>query len=152
MPLLIQIGFTHYAPKDSTDGIKEFIIADNMEQALKYINEEYLHGELFDEDEYNEERSFYPGEEWWKKNEHKRKTTKDFGLEIDEFDDVKGLAKNLTIWLEGTHWQEVSDAYYGVTQYDWSKYQEISTLEAALLVKELRIAKDIRGLNENKDV
>jgi hypothetical protein len=48
MPLLVTVGFVHYSPKDSEEGIKELIIANNIDEAINYIDAKYLGDELAD--------------------------------------------------------------------------------------------------------
>ena len=54
MPTLVQLGFIHYAPKDSEEGIKEYLIVDSMEQIVPYMIKEYGYG-YFDDIEEDED-------------------------------------------------------------------------------------------------
>ncbi len=129
--ILVILRFTHYSPKDSESGIKELIIADSLDKIVAYIDREHLYGYLAEE--VLEEGSFSQIDEWWKANPTKRAEALKAGLKIDEYGDVTGDARVLTRWLEGTVWQEISDAHYGVTQWDWSESKEVSLANVAIL-------------------
>lgn len=142
MTMLIKLKFTHDSPKDSESGIMELLIADSLESAIKYIDKKHLYGALKDYED-DEECGFYPDKKWWRKNEHKRQDAIDAGLSIDEYGEVTGDGRALTLWLNGTHWKDADDAYYGVTHHDWSEFQEVTEDEIAVLLK-LGLVNDIR--------
>jgi hypothetical protein len=144
--LLVQIKFKHYAPKDSEEGTKEWIVCDSEDEALDYINEEHLYG-VFNEEP--EEASFYPTAEWCRENPTKSAEALSMGLRVDEWNTWFGPNHAITKWLRGTWWQEVTDAYYGVTKYDWSNQQEISEEDVKVLVR-LAFVKDIRTVEEGR--
>lgn len=139
--LLVEVRFAHYAPKDSEEGIKELILATNLEQAVAYIDNEHMFGHLKD----CEEDIGYASldDDFWEQNPSKKQEAEALGLEVNEYGSVEGPSHVITKWLQRTTWEEVSEAYYGVTQWDWSKHQEISDEDAAVLLK-LGIAKDVR--------
>ena len=58
MPTLVQLGFIHYAPKDSEEGIKEYLIVDSMEQIVPYMIKEYGYGYFDDIEEDEDEGCF----------------------------------------------------------------------------------------------
>lgn len=142
MTMLINLKFIHYSPKDSEDGIKEFIVTDSLQSAIKYIDKKHLYGALKDYEE-DEECEFFPDVDWVKKNKHRKQEAKDMGISIDEYNHHTGSSKALTLFLNGTFWKEVSDAYYGVTHYDWSEFKDVTEDEIATLSKFFPV-KDIR--------
>lgn len=146
MPLLVEVRFVHYSPKDSEEGIKEFILADSLEQAIGYIDDEHMFGALADEDgEVSQEA--YVTEEWLKANQHRLDEAKALGLRVDEeYHSVSGPSPAITRWHQGTTWKDAEDAYYGVTNWDWSRHRHISEEDAQVLVRLGIIGADIRNL------
>ncbi len=151
MPILTKIQFSHYAPKDSEDGIKEFVISDTLEQVVLYVDKEHLFNYLFGEnyDENKDEECSLTLTKGFLDNPEKKNQLEQHNLALKEWGgtmspDVVGTARNITLWLEANNWQDFDDASYGVTQWDWSNHQEISQAEAEVLLN-LKIAKDIRN-------
>jgi hypothetical protein len=104
------VKFAHYSQKDSEEGIKGYVIADTEEQVMLFIDANYRHDSWSDE-----------------------------GM-LDVWDDK--LEKLIEVpYLEkirkerGEFWEEVSDLYYGATQYGWDEGQEITPEEAAILIR-----------------
>lgn len=94
-------------------------------------------------DDDDDEQGFLPDADWVKKNKHRKQEAKDMGISIDKYNYHTGSSKALTLFLNGTFWEEVSDAYYGVTHYDWSEFQDVTEDEIATLSKFYPV-KDIR--------
>jgi len=143
---LVEVGFMHYGPKSQEDGIKELIITGSMEQAVAYIDKEYLFNNLENyvgPDPEAEGEYFSPCNAWWDKNPHKKDEALNRGLTLSGYGDVQGSYKEICLWWEGDDWKDPEDCYYGVTQYSWRNYQEISEEDAAVLIR-LGLAKDIR--------
>jgi hypothetical protein len=128
--LLVPISFIHYGPKDSEEGIKEYILVNSIEEAVNYIKEKHC-SYLLDEDDTG---MFSTTEDWWDKHPEKRQQALDAGLTIDEFGYVEGNAKALTLWLEGNDWKDVEDAHYGVTHWSWAGSKPIRDDQAATLI------------------
>jgi hypothetical protein len=154
MNLLVEFRFKHYAPRDSEEGTKEFIIASNLEQAIAYFDCEHL-GWLRDMQEDGDKGSFCPDCFWLEQNRDKLQTAPQFALVVeDDGDDdivlVRGLAYNLTLWLNGTTWKAADNLYYGFTHWDWSNQKEITDQEAETLIR-LNIAKDIRKWSKENE-
>ena len=91
---LYKIKFTHYAPKDSSSGIKEFIIAQNEEGVFNYIDKNHVY------DSWTERE-----DEW----DNEDQTYKEFILENKGDDEDESLFENL---------------YYGLTTYGWEIVEE----------------------------
>lgn len=140
--ILIELRCTHYSPKDLAEAIKEFLIADSIEQALPYIDRVHLFGNLADMEADGETTTVYPNDEFFEKRPDAREEAKTLGLEVNEHE-VEGPAHLITKWWRGTTWKDVEDAYYGVTHYEWGKHQEITAEQASVLTA-LGVAKDIR--------
>jgi hypothetical protein len=146
MPLLVEVRFEHHAPKDSETGLKELVVANDLDQALSYIDKEHLLDYFAEAEEDNETEdvsSHYPTDEWWEKHPEKKAELAAFGLTVDEWGDVQGPEMAITRWLSATTWKDADDAFYGVTHWDWSNRQEISEADAEVLFR-LGLAKDIR--------
>lgn len=145
--ILVELRFVHYSPKDSKEGIKEFLIANDEAQAVAYIDNEHMYDSLFEDDDVIElgdedMESFYPSKEWWESHPGMKEKAIAAGLEVDEYN-VSGKSKSITLWYKGTTWQDTDDAYYGVTHWDWSRQRPLNPDEVAMLI-ELGVAKDIR--------
>jgi len=158
--LLVELGFVHYSPKDSEQGVKELIVCRDLAQAVEYIDQEHmfdaLHDAKNDHDNqagYRDEGSHSLGENWFEQNQAKKIEAEALGLKVetDEFDDsVEGPSYLITTWLRSTAWTGADDAYYGVTHWDWSKSQPIADEDVAVLLR-LGLAKDIRGFTRNPE-
>ena len=144
---LVAIRFDHYSPKDSEPGIKEYVIADSMERVIAYVDEEYLYHKLSrvnDENEDEDDQLFLsPDEDWINSNPGKLDEARSLGLEVDEYNGVTGRSDKMILWYGGDDCGDVSDAYYGVTHYNWRDAQQISESIANELLQ-LKIAKDLR--------
>jgi len=98
------VEFKHYAPKDSEKGIKGYILAENDEEVYEFIKSEpKIHGETMynsyaDHENDNDETDIYDDED-------RMETFKDriIACHGDMYDE----------------YSEVSDLYYGATQYGW---------------------------------
>ena len=103
------IEFKHYAPKDSEKGIKGYIVAENDDEVYEFIKSE---PEMFGETIYNS----YADKE------------NDEDEDIDIYDDDNNVIGKETFKerIIGCHgdmndeYSEVSDLYYGATQYGWT--------------------------------
>lgn len=140
--LLIHLRFTHYSPKDSEDGLKELLLAESVEQALPYIDKEYLYDHLKDAED--DEAYHSVDDDWWEQHPGRKEEAVAMGLTVNEYGSVEGPAHVMTRWWRGNSWKEASDAYYGVTHYDWDIAKPVTDEEAAVLLK-LGLAKDIRN-------
>lgn len=139
--LLVCLRFKHHAPRDSEDGIKEYLLSDSLEKVVKYIDKEHLGDDLFDEE--NDYKSMAcPNEDWLIANKHKLQEAKTLGLKVYK-DSIKGLARVISVWYGGTDWESPSDLYYGYTSWNWRDVQEVDESTADKLVK-LNVAKDLR--------
>ncbi len=144
MPLLIELLVTHHAAKSSKTATAAWLIADGPDASARYIDVVYLHGEL--SAAYSDRAGeCCPTAEWWQDHPEKKAEAIAAGLTIGEFGDVLGPGRALSLWWGGTTWQEIDAdvAYYGVSQYDWSRCREIDDADAAVLLR-LGVAVDIR--------
>jgi hypothetical protein len=144
--ILCEIKFRHYSPKDSEEGIKEYVIADTAQQIEDYVDKEHLCGELSEQPD-GEEHCAFLTPEWVQRLKDRMELLPQYGLTLDLQEcgnTVAGSSQSITKWLQGTWWIDITDAYYGVTHYDWSKQRVITELDESILYK-LGLAKDIRG-------
>ncbi len=154
--ILVAIAFTHYSPKDSESGVKERIIATDIDQAVAYIDKEYMYGYLTDAERDGDENSSYwlekEGRDWRWLNRilNSLEKAKEMGLQVKDDDGdiiVEGKSFLITKWFGGQNWNsDISDAFYGVTQWNWQDTIEITQEDCDTLIR-LGVAKDIR--NEN---
>ena len=112
---LYAIQFTHYGPKSSEHGIREFLLAENEEKVYEYIKNEHAwdwedkENAVYDEkeeawkDEYGEYHYWYTenGVEGWKERKLR--------LRGDLDDDSSG---------------ENADFFYGFTEWGWELLKE----------------------------
>ena len=117
------LRFKHFSPKDSKQGILEFIIGKTREEILEYINEEYLYGEYGEQIVYGQI------------DESLKEKAELIGIEVDEFLAIKGTKEQFIRLFCNTFWEHPEDCYYGVTKYDWSEITHIEELEIETLKK-----------------
>ena len=146
---LHRVDVKHYSQKDSHTSIEGFVIADNEEEVLAWVPA--LCWEDWESD--GDEGSAGPGDEWWDKHpdEHARAEAMgltvhlcDWGEREGQPDWVEGPKQILLRWWRGDSFDEVSDLYYGATQWDWDEGREITEDEAAVLIR-LGVATDARS-------
>lgn len=105
---LYKILFTHTAPKDREEGIKEYLLAESEEQVFEYVDEKYNYGGWKDkiEDDGDETYDIYDDNyEVIGKETFKEKMIRIKGQMNDEDYDY-------------------SDAYYGITLHGWELIEE----------------------------
>lgn len=110
---LYSIIFTHYSPKDSEDGIKILVLAENDEQVYMYIA--------------SEPSGIYNS---WSENEKD-----DVDISDDE-DHLEGF-KSRMLRLKGEvndDSVELSDLYYGRTLYGWELIVENTKTDYSELI------------------
>lgn len=143
--LLVAIQFKHYAPKDSEEGIKEYVICNDINDVAGYMDSTWLSGRLKDWENDGDEDEFSPClededyEKWIAENKDKLEKL-GLELEVSEYDGkifgvtASGPKHLLVKFCKGTYFEEVSDAYYGVTQWDWINFKEITEDQKQVLV------------------
>lgn len=120
---LYKINFTHYAPKDSKEGIITYLVAIDNEQVYEYIKSE---PRINDNGLYNS----------WKDCEDDNKV-------YDIYDNNYNVIgtesfKERMIRLGGEMYDEdadVSDSYYGVTHLGWELVKEDISIEEMGIIK-----------------
>jgi hypothetical protein len=114
--------FAHYAPKGSQDGIKDFFLAKNNEEAFNFVDSEHCYGrwlEFIEETLADEDYS----------TEEANEIAENFKKEIIE---NKG---EIDFQPEGYYNLSEGSGYDGFTRYGWELAKEnISESEIALLV------------------
>ena len=82
----------------------------------------------------------------FRSKEHKgwKKSAKEAGLAVDKYGTVEGTEVAIAKWLRGNWFRDTSDAYYGVTHYDWSEQWTITDGTDIATLMSLRMATDIR--------
>lgn len=138
---LYPIGFVHYSPKDSEQGVKEYVIANGDDEVIEYVSQTYRFGDLLGYDE--DETSIRYDEEWLKRYPLKLAEANTLGFDIDtEYHYVTGPNTHMIRWYEGEDFKDADNAYYGVIHYYWRDSIDISNEDAAVLVR-LGLAKRI---------
>jgi hypothetical protein len=105
---LYRIKFSHTAPKDTEEGIKGYLLAENEEQVYNYVDEKFNYGcwKDNDEDEDREPINIYD-EDY---NVIGTETFKEYILRI------KGQMNDEDY--------DYSDTYYGITLLGWELVEE----------------------------
>jgi hypothetical protein len=134
--ILVTLAFTHYGPKSSESGIKAYFLADTSEEVVAHIDKTYLFDALTPGNPGYEDKPsiITSSREWRAANPEKMKEAMTLGFEVDEWFDIFGPKDQLIRWYCGNDWEEISDSYYGVTQYNWQKQQVVSNDVADQLV------------------
>lgn len=154
---LHKIELIHFGPKSSEEGVLTYAIAYSEEAVLTWIKENRILSWNYWEE--GEEGTILPEGSWWDKNPDAISRAKNLGLEVFPpgsvylesayvkglKTQVKGLKTQLLRWWRGD-FEEVTDTYYGITQYYWDVGSVISPQEAEILIK-YKIAIDLRDFN-----
>jgi hypothetical protein len=119
MLCLYKVLFIHYSPKDNQEGIQEFVLAESEEAVCDYVDTTHNYGSWAEHEEPYEEFDDNTGDS------------------LGEIPYREKVLKERGEWFE-----EVSDLYYGATQWGWSEPQSISEEDAEKLIA-LGIAKRI---------
>jgi hypothetical protein len=124
---LHKIQIRHCAPKDCKESIVSYVLANNENQILSYIDKELLFGTWSDR--------------------HVDSLEDPISITDNEGNTIgTELYKEKMLRLRGEFNDEdadYSDAYYGVTHYGWDEGITISNEEAETLIK-LNIVLDLR--------
>jgi len=129
---LYALKFTHYAPKDSKEGIISYLVAIDDEQVYEYIKSE---PSINDNGLYNS----------WKYYEE------EYVGGYDIYDDNYNWIghesfKERMVRLGGEMYDEeadVSDAYYGVTHLGWELVKEGISIEEMGIIKNAGISIEV---------
>jgi len=127
---LYSIEFIHYSPKDSEQGIKCLLLAENDEQVFNFIDEMYQYNTW---SEYETDESF--------KDENKFDIYDDDDLNIIGTETFKERMIRLKGQMNDEDY-ELQDLYYGVTLYGWKLLKENIKTDYSELIK-LNIIKTI---------
>mgnify|MGYP003622045421 CR=1 FL=1 len=133
--MLYTLKFTHYSPKDGKTGILGYFLVDDFEKFWKYLDKECFYDSFKDYEDDGDEGSYYPDDEWKEEHPQKMQEAKDLGLNIGEYGEISGPKQTMIRWFEGNGFEDVEDAYYGVTQYDWSEKRSIDDEHVELLIQ-----------------
>lgn len=146
---LHKITFVHYSQKDSKEGISSYVIASDEEQVVQHL----AGGALYSWEDWErdgDEGEVEPIAEWWDDNPDAVDRAKALGLTVHMYDwgerlgqpnRVEGKKTDVVRWWRGEI-DEVSDLYYGATQFYWDAGVPISNADAEVLVR-LGIATDL---------
>jgi len=107
---LFKVTFMHYSQKDSAEGIKEYLLADTEHEVVEHIDVNHAWESWSDRD---------PIDVWDEKLE-----------KLIERPFLDKILKE-----RGDYWEEVSDLYYGATQFGWEEGVEISDTDAEVLLR-----------------
>lgn len=146
MPLLVKLGFIHCGPKDSESGIQTYLIANSIDEVIKYVDKEYLSDRIAESRGSEEDSaSVSYGLDYFKDNPAELQRAIDLGLNVEDVDIgyVTGSYHAVTEFYGGTDWDEDADAYYGTTDYNWRESRPISEDQISVLI-DLEVAIDIR--------
>lgn len=115
---LFKVLLTHYAPKDSSTAIKEFLVAEDDKQLFLHLANGYTH---------------------WKDLRIDAESYYKSGMENNDQDDIdiamEILEQYNDIYENKGDEREVYDLHYGATQYSW---EEVETADEELINHMLR--------------
>lgn len=118
---LYKIDFTHYAPRGSDWGIKEYVLSENDRQVFEYLAKGYANwNDILSDDTYIEED--------WESYEE---------FESHQKQRYEDIFNN-----KGDYEEELCDLYYGATRYGWEEIDFIDEDDAEVLIR-FNIAKRI---------
>lgn len=141
--LLVAINFAHKTPTETVCGIKEYVLAESLDDVTAYVDQQYLHGRIrADENDPSKviAMRFEDGEEAPPGHEKYGVVLQPW---VEEFESYKGTFSQLTKWLKCTNWRiETPTVDRGVTEYDWSHAFPVAK-SAAVSLAERNIAKQI---------
>ena len=117
MKKLYEIKFVHYAQRGSDGGTEEFVVANSHNEVFDYLAKGYAN---------------------WN-------DILEYGLEEAEDEDKKDylIEQYNEIRLNHSDDRELSDLYYGQTQYFWEEVELVDNSVIELMIKN-NLAKDIR--------
>jgi hypothetical protein len=136
MKTLYAILFRHYSQKDNKVGMVGLFVTNEGDLAVAdHVHEQYDNYLLSDEDfpDDEEEACINPADWFWAEDPGAEQRALDLGLRVERKgwgdnpeapSEVYGNHRDLVIWWRGDY-REVSDLYYGATQYSWKPLCEI---------------------------
>ena len=120
---LYKIYFTHYSPKDSEDGIKEYLVASNDREVYEYLDSTYNWDLWKDRSKDGNTFPIYEDEYQYK----------EIGRELYE-DHIIRVRGDIN-----SEFSEVDDAYYGVTHFGWELIREDISESEYQVLKDLGV-------------
>lgn len=121
MPMF-RVFSTHYAPKDSHEALSYIVQAADDGALLDWLDKTVLYGGLSEHEEDEDDPSSISIDE---PTTEDRKRAATLGLEMtlsygDTYS-ITGPFRSLLLFDRGDYWREVSDLYYGATQWRWEE-------------------------------
>ncbi len=129
MPSLYRIRFCHYAPKDSEEGIKGYVVVEDEAAIADYVAKEYM---LLDDEALNERLNKYGELDYYEEEE----------VDEEEFFETRlaRLARHKGDMDDDR--DLMADLYYGATLYKWEEITRDVTEAEVLLLEKLGILID----------
>jgi hypothetical protein len=144
---LFKLCLTHYSQKDRAEAIVTYLIATDEDLVIQYVEDNTSAGWLEREaGEYEEEDGppqIWPEDDYWDENPDAAARAEALGLTISlcDWGDREGQPESvagehiaLIKWNRGDY-EEVSDLYYGATQYNWEEGVPISFEDTEPLIR-----------------
>lgn len=129
---LYRVTVTHYSPKNSHESIEAYLIANNNEEVITWIDANN-YGKWSDWDKYPDD---YEDASVWVIGANAEKllaSAHEFGLTVED-SDVTGPRSVMLRWWCGD-FDEVEDAYYGCTHHAWQNLGLVTDVEVSILTK-----------------
>ena len=128
---IYKVEFTHYAPKNSEEGIKTLLAAKDDLQVMRWIWRECMFGPS--DSTLNAETEVCPSNKWWVEHPEERQRALDLGLEVD--DDMRyvtGPYRDVMLW-----WRcdptGPTELRYGHTTWGWERLGPATKANVAAL-------------------
>ena len=128
--MLFRVMMTHYGPKDSEAAIAYFVSAPSERAMIEGFDRKVTGGVWRDRDEDDDDdgdqRSIYMDPDGI--TDEMRIRIAALGLTLDEREfgaDITGPYLTLLEYYHGDGFEEVQDAYYGVTRYEWEEVPDV---------------------------
>lgn len=127
--MLFRVMMTHYGPKDSETAIAYFVSAPSERAMIEGFDRKVTGGlwrDRAEDDDDSDRRSIYLDTDGITDEMRTRITA--LGLTLDEREfgaDITGPYLALLEYYHGDGFEEVRDAYYGATRYEWEEVPEV---------------------------
>ena len=140
--MFFRVTTTHYAPKDSKTGLHSIVSSPSEDAFWEHVNSKFSleYNDTEEDEEYDgEEEDAKPETEIKNPDADTLERAARFNVTVEpswgDYYRLVGKANDIIRTLRRNTFQEISDAYYGVTQFEWEDIDgdiDVETLRAAL--------------------
>lgn len=131
---LYKVGVIHYAQKGDHSAIERFLLAENEEEIITWLNATHL--TQWDDEEWAEEKgTVIPSPGWWDDHPEAAERAREMGLMVDGWPYVEGPQGVLLRWWRSDDFEELADLYYGAVRFSWDAGREVTDDEIEMLLR-----------------